>query len=483
MILKDIIGKIDLEHLIGSINVDITDVQFDSRKINKGALFIAIKGEFHDGHEYIDETINCGVRAVVVERLPEKINNNITYVLVKNSSKALAFIASNYYDNPSKEIKLIGVTGTNGKTTTVTLLHQLFKILRVKTGLISTIRNMIGDREIQSTHTTPDALQINFLLRKMIENDCKYCFMEVSSHAIVQLRILGLHFSGGVFTNISREHLDYHKTFSNYINVKKSFFDSLSKSSFAIVNKDDKNGMKMIESTQAKKITYSIKSLSDYRCKILENQFNGMLLSLNKIDLWVKLIGKFNAYNILSVYAISNQFFKNHQELLSALSMLDIVEGRFQRISANNITCIVDYAHTDDALKNVLETINDIKCKTQSLVTVIGCGGDRDKEKRPRIGSVAFSLSTQVIFTADNPRTEDVTMIIDDMLQNLSKAQQKEVLIVNNRIEAIKIACRLAKKNDIVLVAGKGHEKYQEINGKKIPFDDLIELKKSLNII
>ena len=459
MILKDIIGKIDLEHLIGSINVDITDVQFDSRKINKGALFIAIKGEFHDGHEYIDETINCGVRAVVVERLPEKINNNITYVLVKNSSKALAFIASNYYDNPSKEIKLIGVTGTNGKTTTVTLLHQLFKILRVKTGLISTIRNMIGDREIQSTHTTPDALQINFLLRKMIENGCKYCFMEVSSHAIVQLRILGLHFSGGVFTNISREHLDYHKTFSNYINVKKSFFDSLSKSSFAIVNKDDKNGMKMIESTQANKITYSINSLSDYRCKILENQFNGMLLSLNKIDLWVKLIGKFNAYNILSVYAISNQFFKNHQELLSALSMLDIVEGRFQRISANNITCIVDYAHTDDALKNVLETINDIKCKTQSLVTVIGCGGDRDKEKRPRIGSVAFSLSTQVIFTADNPRTEDVTMIIDDMLQNLSKAQQKEVLIVNNRREAIKIACRLAKKNDIVLVAGKGHEK------------------------
>jgi UDP-N-acetylmuramoyl-L-alanyl-D-glutamate--2,6-diaminopimelate ligase len=394
----------------------------------------------------------------------------------------LGIIASNFYNNPSERIKLLGVTGTNGKTTIVSLLHQLFELLNVKSGMLSTIYNKINDKVIPATHTTPDALQINNLLNKMIEEGCEYCFMEVSSHAISQARINGLNFTAGIFTNITQDHLDYHNTFTEYRDVKKSFFDLLSKSAFALVNKDDKNGMKMLEGTKANQLSYSLKSVSDYKCKVLENQFDGMLLSINKVDVWVKLIGDFNAYNILSVYATAKQFGFSDYKVLTALSMLTAAEGRFECVQSGDITAIVDYAHTDDALKNVLSTINNIRTKTEELITVVGCGGDRDKTKRPKMAAVACNLSTQVIFTTDNPRSENPDAIIEDMIRGLDPIQKKKVLVITDRRQAIKTACKLAKAKDIVLIAGKGHEKYQEINGEKFPFDDLEELKLSLNI-
>jgi UDP-N-acetylmuramoyl-L-alanyl-D-glutamate--2,6-diaminopimelate ligase len=360
----------------------------------------------------------------------------------------------------------------------------MFSLLNVKVGMLSTIQNKIVDEVIPSTHTTPDALQLNFLLNEMINAGCEYCFMEVSSHAIAQGRISGLHFSGGVFTNITHDHLDYHNTFAEYRDVKKSFFDMLPKSAFALTNKDDKNGMKMLEGTKAEKYTYALKSVADYKCRVLENQFEGMLLNINKVDVWVKLIGGFNAYNMLSVYAIANQFGFDDYEVLTALSMLDSAEGRFQYLqSQEKITAIVDYAHTDDALKNVISTINNIRSNAEQLITVVGCGGDRDKTKRPLMAGVACDLSNQVILTADNPRSENPDAIIEDMVAELDPVQKKKVLVIIDRAQAIKTACRLANANDIILVAGKGHEKYQEINGDKFPFDDLEELKQSLNII
>jgi UDP-N-acetylmuramoyl-L-alanyl-D-glutamate--2,6-diaminopimelate ligase len=394
----------------------------------------------------------------------------------------LGIIASNFYNNPSERIKLLGVTGTNGKTTIVSLLHQLFELLNVKSGMLSTIHNKINDKVIPATHTTPDALQINNLLNTMIEEGCEYCFMEVSSHAISQARINGLNFTAGIFTNITQDHLEYHNTFSEYRDVKKSFFDLLSKSAFALVNKDDKNGMKMLEGTKANQLSYSLKSVSDYKCKVLENQFDGMLLSINKVDVWVKLIGDFNAYNILSVYATAKQFGFSDYKVLTALSMLTAAEGRFECVQSGDITAIVDYAHTDDALKNVLSTINAIRTKTEEVITVVGCGGDRDKTKRPKMAAIACNLSTQVIFTTDNPRSENPDAIIEDMIRGLDPIQKKKVLVITDRRQAIKTACKLAKAKDIVLIAGKGHEKYQEINGEKFPFDDLEELKLSLNI-
>ncbi|MDB9910434.1 UDP-N-acetylmuramoyl-L-alanyl-D-glutamate--2,6-diaminopimelate ligase, partial [Flavobacteriales bacterium] len=385
---------------------------------------------------------------------------------------------------PCEKIKLLGVTGTNGKTTIVSLLTQLFSIMNVKVGLLSTIQNKIIDKIIPSTHTTPDALQINFLLNEMVAQGCEYCFMEVSSHSISQGRISGINFTGGVFTNLTQDHLDYHNSFAEYRDVKKSFFDGLPKSAFALTNKDDKNGMKMLEGTKAQKCTYSLKSVSDYKCRVLENQFEGMLLSINKVDIWVKLIGDFNAYNLLSVYAVANQFAFEDHEVLTALSMLTSPEGRFQYLqSEEKITAIVDYAHTDDALKNVLTTVNNIRANAEQLITVVGCGGDRDKTKRPLMAAVACNLSNQVILTSDNPRSENPDAIIEDMMRELDPIQRKKVLVIIDRKQAIKTACRLAKTNDIILVAGKGHEKYQEINGEKFPFDDLEELKQSLNII
>ena len=462
----------------------MVDIAFDSRKVKATSLFVALKGTQSDGHTYISQTINAGAKVIVLEDMPLKLDDNITYVKVEDSNIALGIIAANFYDNPSEKIKLVGVTGTNGKTTIVSLLTQLFSIMNVKVGMLSTIHNKIIDKIIPSTHTTPDALQINFLLNEMIAQGCEYCFMEVSSHAISQGRISGISFTGGVFTNLTQDHLDYHNSFSEYRDVKKSFFDGLPKSAFALTNKDDKNGMKMLEGTKAQKCTYSLKSVSDYKCRVLENQFEGMLLNINKVDIWVKLIGDFNAYNLLSVYAVANQFAFEDHEVLTGLSMLTSPEGRFQYLqSEEKITAIVDYAHTDDALKNVLTTVNNIRANAEQLITVVGCGGDRDKTKRPLMAAVACNLSNQVILTSDNPRSENPDAIIEDMIQELDPVQKKKVLVIIDRKQAIKTACRLANANDIVLVAGKGHEKYQEINGEKFPFDDLEELKQSLNII
>lgn len=484
MKLQDLLYKVNILKLIGSTNIEISDVQFDSRKIQKKGLFIAIKGTISDGHQYIQNTIKEGAIAIIVEQLPSQLNDNITYVQVANSYNALGVIAANFYNNPSERIKLVGVTGTNGKTTIVSLLHQLFTLLNNKVGMLSTIENKILDKVIPSTHTTPDPLQINYLLNDMIKRGCEYCFMEVSSHALAQGRVNSLHFSAGVFTNITQDHLDYHHTFSEYRDVKKSFFDSLNKDAFALVNKDDKNGSKMLEGTKAKKLSYALKSLANYRCKVLENQFEGMLLQINKVDVWVKLIGDFNAYNILAVYAVAKQFDFEDYEVLTALSMLNAAEGRFQFIrNEDAITGIVDYAHTDDALKNVLSTINTIRTNTESLITIVGCGGDRDKSKRPLMAQVACNLSTQVIITSDNPRSENPDDIIQDMIAGLSPVQKKKVLVITDRRQAIMTAGKLANESDIILLAGKGHEKYQEINGEKFPFDDMEELKQSLNII
>jgi len=484
MNLQELLYKVSFVKIIGSTNVEVADIAFDSRKVKAASLFVALKGTQSDGHIYISQTIIAGAKVIVLEDMPANLDDNITYIKVLDSNIALGIIAANFYDNPSEKIKLVGVTGTNGKTTIVSLLTQLFSILNVKVGMLSTIQNKIIDKIIPSTHTTPDALQINFLLNEMIAQGCEYCFMEVSSHAIAQGRISGLNFTGGVFTNLTQDHLDYHNSFAEYRDVKKSFFDLLPKSAFALTNKDDKNGMKMLEGTKSQKYTYSLKSVSNYKCRVLENQFEGMLLNINKVDVWVKLIGDFNAYNMLSVYAVANQFGFEDHEVLTALSMLTSPEGRFQYLqSEEKITAIVDYAHTDDALKNVLATVNNIRTNTEQLITVVGCGGDRDKAKRPLMAAVACNLSNQVILTSDNPRSENPDAIIEDMMQELDPVQQKKVLVIIDRKQAIKTACRLASANDIVLVAGKGHEKYQEINGEKFPFDDLEELKQSLNII
>ena len=484
MNLQELLYKVSFLKIIGTTNVEVIDIAFDSRKVKLDYLFVALKGTQSDGHSYISQAIKSGAKVIVLEDIPNNLDDNITYIKVEDSNIALGIIAANFYDTPSEKIKLVGVTGTNGKTTIVSLLTQLFSLMNVKVGMISTIHNKIIDKIIPSTHTTPDALQINFLLNEMIAQGCEYCFMEVSSHAIAQGRISGLNFTGGVFTNLTQDHLDYHNSFAEYRDVKKSFFDLLPKSAFALTNKDDKNGMKMLEGTKAQKHTYSLKSVSNYKCKVLENQFEGMLLSINKVDVWVKLIGDFNAYNMLSVYAVANQFGFEDHEVLTALSMLKSPEGRFQYLqSEEKITAIVDYAHTDDALKNVLATVNNIRTNTEQLITVLGCGGDRDKTKRPLMSAVACNLSSQVILTSDNPRSENPDTIIDDMMQALDPVQKKKVLVIIDRKQAIKTACRLANSNDIVLVAGKGHEKYQEINGEKFPFDDIEELKQSLNII
>jgi UDP-N-acetylmuramoyl-L-alanyl-D-glutamate--2,6-diaminopimelate ligase len=484
MNLQELLYKVSFVKIIGTTNVEIADIAFDSRKVKTNSLFVALKGTQSDGHDYILQTIEAGAKVIVLEHMPANLDDKITYINVEDSNIALGIIAANFYDNPSEKIKLVGLTGTNGKTTIVSLLTQLFSIMNVKVGMLSTIQNKIIDEIIPSTHTTPDALQINFLLNEMIAQGCEYCFMEVSSHAIAQGRISGINFTGGVFTNLTQDHLDYHNSFAEYRDVKKSFFDGLPKSAFALTNKDDKNGMKMLEGTKAQKCTYSLKSVSDYKCRVLENQFEGMLLSINKVDIWVKLIGDFNAYNLLSVYALANQFAFEDHEVLTALSMLTSPEGRFQYLqSEEEITAIVDYAHTDDALKNVLTTVNNIRANAEQLITVVGCGGDRDKTKRPLMAAVACNLSNQVILTSDNPRSENPDSIIEDMMQELDPVQKKKVLVIIDRKQAIKTACRLANANDIVLVAGKGHEKYQEINGEKFPFDDLEELKQSLNII
>lgn len=473
-LLKDIIYKAGIEEVIGSTQVAIEKVCFDSREIEKFSLFIAVSGTQVDGHKYIAKGIEDGAIAIVCEQFPEEINDEVTYVKVKNSSAALGVIAANFHDNPASEIKLIGITGTNGKTTTATLLHDLYTGLGYKCGLLSTVVNKIGTKEIESTHTTPDAIQLNALLRYMIAEGCEYCFMEVSSHAIHQNRIAGLDFTGGVFTNITHDHLDYHKTFDEYLKAKKFFFDCLSEDAFALVNKDDKNGMVMMQNTKAKKVTYALKSMSDYSCKVIESDFSGMQLNIDGSEIWTKLIGQFNAYNLLAIYSTAILLGEEKLAVLTAISNLVSVDGRFQYVkSANNIAGIVDYAHTPDALKNVLKTINDIRTGNEQVITLVGCGGDRDVEKRPIMAKIACELSDKIILTSDNPRSENPDEIIKDMRQGVDGVHFKKVLAIVNREEAIRTACSLANDGDIILVAGKGHEKYQEVNGEKLPFDDM----------
>ncbi len=481
--LNNILNNISISQVFGKTDGQINAITFDSRKVEQGYLFVAIAGTQVDGHKFIAKAIELGASAILCQVLPEDLVDSVTYIQVEDSAEALGLAASNFYDNPSKKLKLVGVTGTNGKTTCATLLFELFKDLGYTVGLLSTVENKVNDEVIPSTHTTPDALGLNALLAQMIEKGCTHCFMEVSSHAVHQRRIAGLDFDGAVFTNITHDHLDYHNTFAEYRDVKKSFFDSLNKDAFALTNNDDKNGLKMLEGTKAKKFTYSLKTSSDYKSKVLENQFEGMLLKINKVDIWVKLIGDFNAYNILAVYAIANQFGFEDYDVLTALSVLNPAEGRFQFVrNDDEITGIVDYAHTEDALKNVLSTINNIRTNEEELITVVGCGGNRDKTKRPFMARVACNLSTQVIITSDNPRSENPDEIIEDMIKGLDHVQKKKVLVINDRRQAIMTAGRLANSKDIILLAGKGHEKYQEIGGEKLPFDDMEELKQSLNI-
>ncbi len=483
-LLKDIIYKAGIEEVIGSTQVAIEKVCFDSREIEKFSLFIAVSGTQVDGHQYVEKAIDDGAIAIVCEKFPEEIKEEVTYVRVKNSSGALGIIAANFYDNPASEIKLVGITGTNGKTTTATLLHDLYTQLGCKSGLLSTVVNKIGTEEIESTHTTPDAIQLNALLRYMITEDCEYCFMEVSSHAIHQNRIAGLDFAGGVFTNITHDHLDYHKTFDEYLKAKKFFFDCLSENAFALVNKDDKNGLVMMQNTKAQKNTYALKSMSDYGCKIVESDFSGMLLNIDGSEVWTKLIGQFNAYNLLAIYSTAVLLGQDKLTVLTAISNLVSVDGRFQYVkSQNNIAGIVDYAHTPDALKNVLKTINDIRTGNEKVITLVGCGGDRDKEKRPVMAHIACELSDKIILTSDNPRTESPDEIIKDMRQGVDGVHFNKVLAIVNREEAIRTACSIAADGDIILVAGKGHEKYQEINGEKLPFDDMEILETTFKLM
>ncbi|WP_116770084.1 UDP-N-acetylmuramoyl-L-alanyl-D-glutamate--2,6-diaminopimelate ligase [Maribacter litoralis] len=482
MQLKDILYGVRITAVSGTTTCDIASVQFDSREVQKFDAFVAIKGTVTDGHKYIDAVVKAGARAIVCEELPKEMVDDVTYVQVESGNQALALMASNYYDTPSKNLKLVGVTGTNGKTTVSSLLYQLFKKAGYKVGLLSTIKIMVDDTEFPTKHTTPDALVINKHLKLMNDAGVEFCFMEVSSHGIHQKRTEGLAFAGAIFTNLSHDHLDYHKTFAEYRDTKKILFDQLPKTAFALTNIDDKNGLVMLQNTKAKKATYALKNYADYRAQILENQFDGQLLKINDNELWSKLIGYFNAYNMLAIYATADLLGLDQLETLRLISELENVDGRFQYyISKNRITAIVDYAHTPDALKNVLETINTLRTGNENVITVVGCGGDRDRSKRPVMGNIASEMSNKVIFTSDNPRTESPTEIITEMEAGVEPQNVKKMLSIENREQAIKTACQLADANDIILVAGKGHETYQETNGKRVDFDDFKIVKELLN--
>ncbi len=471
--LKDILYKVTLNAVVGNTGVEIHAIDFNSKNVTKNDVFVAIKGSVVDGHRYIDAAIKQGAVAVICETLPDALIHGVTYVEVDSSSKALAIMASNYYEEPSANLKLVGVTGTNGKTTIASLLYQLFKNAGYKVGLLSTVKILVDTKEYKATHTTPDSLTINKYLQEMNEAGVEFCFMEVSSHGIHQHRTEGLHFEGGIFTNLTHDHLDYHNTFAAYRDVKKSFFDALPPKAFALVNIDDKNGLVMLQNTKARKYTYALKTYADYKAQILENQLGGLLLKLNESEVWTRLIGNFNAYNVLAIYATAELLGLEKVEILRLISGLESVSGRFQYfISDEKITAIVDYAHTPDALKNVLETINSIRTKNEALITVVGCGGDRDKTKRPIMGQIATALSTKVIFTSDNPRSEEPEAIIKEIEKGVEPQNFKKSLSITDRSQAIKAACQMAQANDIILIAGKGHETYQEIKGERFDFDD-----------
>ena len=474
--------------LTGTPELNITEILFDSRAVSaqpdgSTQLYVAQRGTQTDGHKYIASAIKQGCRAVVCEELPETLADGVCYIKVADSSVALGMLADAFYGHPSRKLKLVGITGTNGKTTTVTLLHRLFMNAGHPTGLISTIVNKIGNEEVPTNHTTPDAVELNRLLAKMVEEGCEYCFMEVSSHALCQHRVTGLRFAGALFSNITHDHLDFHKTFANYIAAKKSFFDKLPKSAFALTNIDDKNGRVMVQNCKATIHTYSLRTAADFKGVVMENAFTGLHLRVNGHEVYFKLCGKFNAYNLLAIYGAAVLLGMDEMEALTLMSGLDSAAGRFQMMRTDEgATAIVDYAHTPDALENVLKTIRDIVGKDAEVLTVVGCGGDRDALKRPEMAEIACKYSSKVILTSDNPRTEDPQAILDDMLKGVPAAKSKQVVVIENRREAIKTACMMLQSKGVLLVAGKGHENYQEINHVKHHFDDTEEIKNCLNI-
>ena len=483
-LLKDILYKVSVNAVYGDTNVKVAQVDFDSRKVVKDSLFVAQIGNSVDGHLYIDKAISIGATTIICEELPIHLEANITFIQVEDSNKTLAIIASNFYDNPSSKLKLIGVTGTNGKTTVASLLYQLLKKSGYKTGLLSTVQILVDTTVFNATHTTPDSVTINSYLHQMVLLGVDYCFMEVSSHGIHQKRTEGLEFAGGIFTNLSHDHLDYHVSFASYRDVKKSFFDSLPKTAFALTNLDDKNGNVMLQNTKARKRTYALKTLADYKAKIIEKSFSGTLISINDTEFWTKLIGNFNAYNLAAIIGVAYELGLEKIEILTIISQLESVSGRFEHlVSDNGVIAIVDYAHTPDALKNVLETINNIRTNNEKLITVIGCGGDRDKTKRPKMAHIASQLSTQAIFTSDNPRTENPDTILEEMEEGVSAENLKKIITISDRRQAIKTACKFSEAGDILLIAGKGHENYQEISGERFHFDDLVEVKKYFNLL
>ena len=474
--------QVSVNQVFGETNIEMHNLVFDSRKIEQNDVFFAQKGYSVDGHLFIDKAIELGAIAIICEDLPQEIKTGITYLQVADVNEALAIMAANFYGNPSTKMVLVGVTGTNGKTTIASLLYQLFKKAGYSVGLLSTVKILVDDQEYKATHTTPDSLTINSYLNKMMIANVAYCFMEVSSHGIHQKRTQGLAFNGGVFTNLTHDHLDYHETFSEYRDVKKSFFDNLSKSAFALTNIDDKNGNFMLQNTKARKKTYALKGVADYKAKILEKQFSGTLLKMNALEVWVKLIGQFNASNVAAIYAVAELLGLEKLQILTIISQLENVSGRFETvISEDGVIAIVDYAHTPDALKNVLETINEIRMGNEQLITVVGCGGDRDKAKRPKMAHIASQLSSQVILTSDNPRTENSQKIIEEMEVGITAENYKKTLSIIDRRQAIKAACKFSNRGDILLIAGKGHENYQEINGVRTHFDDLEEVKNCFN--
>ncbi|MCD0488428.1 UDP-N-acetylmuramoyl-L-alanyl-D-glutamate--2,6-diaminopimelate ligase [Pedobacter sp. MC2016-14] len=484
MQLQDVLYGVAIVKLVGSTNREISALTFDSRTVTENAVFFAVKGTLSDGHDYIGQTIQAGATVIICEDLPAELKEGVTYIIVENSSVALGKMAANFSGNPSANLKLIGITGTNGKTTIATLLFKLFRQLGYATGLISTVENQINELVIPATHTTPNPLALNLLLQRMVSEGCEYCFMEVSSHAVIQHRIEGIHFTGGVFSNITHDHLDFHKTFDNYIKAKKAFFDVLPKTAFALTNADDKNGMVMLQNTKAAKKTYALKQMADYKARIIENRFSGLNLEIDHMDVFFKLVGSFNAYNLLAVYGTTQLLGLDKLNVLTVLSGLTGAEGRFDYVSnSKNIIGIVDYAHTPDAVQNVLSTIQNIRQGNEQVITVIGCGGDRDKSKRPLMAQVACDWSDKVILTSDNPRTENPQTIVEEMEAGVSPVNKRKTLTIVDRREAIKTACHLAKPGDIILLAGKGHEKYQEINGVRHHFDDKEILTEQLNLI
>lgn len=484
-LLRDVLYQTRIKQVVGNTNVAIESICFDSRQVKSYCLFVAVRGTQVDGHTFIDKAVEQGAIAIVCEEIPHKKVEDITYIQVEDSSEALGMMASNFYDNPSSEIQLVGITGTNGKTTCATMLYRVFKFLGKKVGLISTVENRIHNEVVSATHTTPDALSINGLLREMVDSGCTHCFMEVSSHALVQHRVTGLEFTGGVFTNISPEHLDYHKTFDEYIAAKKLLFDGLSSDAFALVNLDDRHAQTMLQNCRAKtQKTFALKSMADFKAKVIDNQFSGLHMNIDGYDLYSKLVGRFNGYNILTAYGVSILLGREPMEILTALSNVNPVQGRFEYvISPDQVTAIVDFAHTPDALVNVLKTIDEIRTNNEEVITVVGCGGNRDTTKRPEMAKIACKWSNRVILTSDNPRFEDPQAIIDDMMKGVEPQDYKKVNSIVNRAEAIKMACSIASAGDIVLIAGKGHETYQEVNGEKRHFDDMEEVNKSFKML